>query len=191
MAGSMGRAGLIRMSGSVWGTWRSGWRMPNKCWAIWIRPIPKSTKGNAAAYLAELDALETHAESQLATIPDERRYLITNHDSLNYFARDYDLEILGTVIPGASTLAEPSAREMADLVSLMEAHGMCTIFTETSASDTLAQTVAAELDGCDEVLVVPLYTGSLGPPGSGADSYIGMYRANVDAIARGLAVLPH
>lgn len=68
----------------------------------------------------------------------------------------------------------------------MEAHGVCTIFTETTVSDTLAQTVANELDGCEEVIVSKLYTGAVGTPGSGADSYIGMFRANVDRIVEGL-----
>lgn len=141
---------------------------------------------NAETYLAQLAELDAYARTKLAGIPPEKRVLVTNHGSFGYFARDYDFKILGTVIPGMSTLAEPSASDLADLVATMEAHGICTIFTETTVSDTLAQTVASELSGCDEVKVLPLYTGSVGPPGSGADSYIGMFRANVDTIAEGL-----
>lgn len=141
---------------------------------------------NAKAYLAKLSELDAYAQAKLADIPPEKRVLVTNHGAFGYFARDYDFEILGTVIPGMSTLAEPSASDLADLVATMETHGVCTIFTETTVSDTLAQTVASELSGCDEVKVLPLYTGSVGPPGSGADSYIGMFRANVDTIAEGL-----
>ena len=68
----------------------------------------------------------------------------------------------------------------------MEKHGICTVFSETTVSDKLAQTVAAELEGCDEVHVLQLYTGALGPAGGGADSYVGMYRSTVDAIVEGL-----
>jgi zinc/manganese transport system substrate-binding protein len=93
---------------------------------------------------------------------------------------------LGTVIPGASTLAEPSANDLAELIAKMEEYGLCTIFTETAVSDTLAQTVAGELVHCDEVKVLPLYTGSLGTVDSGANSYSGMFRANVDTIIVGL-----
>ncbi|HUF38565.1 MAG TPA: metal ABC transporter substrate-binding protein [Anaerolineales bacterium] len=141
---------------------------------------------NAAVYLAELEDLEATVEAQLALIPPENRLLVTNHDSFRYFARAYGFEVIATVIPAASTLAEPSAGDLAGLVDEMEAHGICTIFTETTVSDALAQTVAAELSGCPEVQVIPLYTEALGPPGSGADSLIGMFAANVDAIARGL-----
>jgi ABC-type Zn uptake system ZnuABC Zn-binding protein ZnuA len=143
-------------------------------------------KSNAAAYYAELTALEAYANEQLGQIPEENRFLVTNHDSLSYFAHEYGFELIGNVIPGTSTLAEPSASDLADLIGEMKKHDLCTIFTETSVSDTLAQTVASEIDNCDDVHVIKLYTGSVGPIGSGADSYIGMFRANVDAVVEGL-----
>lgn len=141
---------------------------------------------NASAYQKQLAELEGYVSEQLATIPADRRLLVTNHDAFGFFTRDYDFQVLGTVIPSRSTLAEPSARDLAGLIALMGEHGVCTIFTEATVSDKLAQTIAAELTGCDEVKVLKLFTGAIGPAGSGADSYIGMYRANVDAIVAGL-----
>lgn len=108
------------------------------------------------------------------------------HDAFGYFAQEYDFTVLGTVIPNLSTLAEPSAGDVAGLIEKMKEHDVCTIFTETTVSDTLVQTVAAELEGCDEVKVLQLYTGAIGPEGSGAESYIGMFRTNVDIIVEGL-----
>ena len=140
---------------------------------------------NADAYLAELAELETYVEGQIAAIPVDGRYLVTNHEALAYFAAAYDFTVLGTVIPGASTVAEPSASNLADLIETMAANDVCTVYTETTVSDSLAQTVASELDTCDEVQVLPLYTGALGPEDSGADSYIGMYRSNIDTIVAG------
>jgi ABC-type Zn uptake system ZnuABC Zn-binding protein ZnuA len=141
---------------------------------------------NAAAYLAELTDLESYAETQLAQISAENRFLVTNHDSLSYFAHTYNFTVLGTVIPGSSTLAEPSASDLTALIATMAEHNLCTIFTEVTVSDSLAKTAAGELTNCDEVQVLPLYTGAIGPSGSGADSYIGMFRANVDAVVAGL-----
>lgn len=141
---------------------------------------------NAAAYLVTLKELESYAEAQLATIPAENRFLVTNHDAFGYFAESYDFTVLGTVIPSLSTVAEPSANDLTALVANMAEHHVCTLFTEATVNDTLAQTVAGELDGCDTVQVVKLYTGAIGPAGSGADSYIGMFRANVDAVVAGL-----
>lgn len=143
-------------------------------------------QANAAAYKAQLANLEADVREQLATIPAENRVLVTNHDSFGYFAQAYDFEILGTVAPGSSTIAEPSAADLTALIGTMKEHGICTIFTETTVSDSLSQTVAAELDECEAVQVVPLYTGAIGPAGSGAESYIAMFRANVEAIVTGL-----
>lgn len=141
---------------------------------------------NEAAYLAQLATLQADVLRQLATIPAENRLLVTNHDSFAYFAQAYDFDILGTVVPGNSTIAEPSATDLTNLIEIMAENHVCTIFTETTVSDSLSQTVAAELSGCETVQVVPLYTGAIGPAGSGADSYIGMFQANVAAIVTGL-----
>ncbi len=143
-------------------------------------------KSNASAYRTELEELQAYAETQLAGIPAGNRFLVTNHDAFGYLAHEYGLQVLGAVIPSLSSLAEPSASDLAELIEDMNETGICTIFSEATVSDKLAQTVAAELDGCDEVQVLQLYSGAVGPTGSGADSYIGMFRSNVDAIVEGL-----
>lgn len=141
---------------------------------------------NALAYLSKLDELDNYAREQIATIPPEKRILVTNHDVFAYFARDYGFEVLGTVIPATSTLAEPSAQDLATLIGTMREHGLCTLFTEETSSDKLAQTVAAELSNCTEVKVIPLYTGALGAPGSGAETFVDMFKSNIDSMVEGL-----
>lgn len=137
-----------------------------------------------AEYSAELETLTTDTDKLLDTVPQNKRKLVTNHDSLGYFADTYDFELVGTVIPGFSTSAEPSASELAALIDAMTEAGVCTIFTETTSSAALAETVSAEMDQCDTVQVIPLNTGSLGE--GDAASYIGMFRSNVEAIVNGL-----
>jgi ABC-type Zn uptake system ZnuABC Zn-binding protein ZnuA len=144
---------------------------------------------NAAEYQAELEQLIQYYDEQVARIPADNRVLITNHDSFGYFAAAYDFEIIGTVLPGASTLAEPSANALAELVDIMDEAGVCTIFAETTANIKMAQTAAAELANCDNVAVQSLYTGALGPPGSGADTYITMMEANMETLIEGLYVV--
>lgn len=141
---------------------------------------------NRAGYQVELEQLIQYYDEQVARIPAENRILITNHDSFGYFAAAYDFEIIGTILPGASTLAEPSASALAGLVEVIGQAGVCTIFAETTANLEMAQTAAAELANCDDVAVQTLYTGALGPPGSGADSYITMMEANMDTFVEGL-----
>ena len=141
---------------------------------------------NADAYRAELSDLDAFVRQEVATIPAERRVLVTNHDTFAYFAAAYDFRILGSVIPGASTLAEPTAANLAALSEAMAAAGACSLFVETTAGDQLVRTLSEELDGCDEVAVRTLYSDALGPAGSGADTYPGMVRANVATLVEAL-----
>lgn len=131
------------------------------------------------AYLAELDSLDAEVEALLAPIPDERRVLVTNHDVFGYFADRYGFEVLGAVIPGGATLAEPSAADLADLAGLIDERDVPAIFADTSSPTRLADALAAE--GAD-VEVVELYSESLGEETSVA-TYIGMVRTNAERIA--------
>jgi ABC-type Zn uptake system ZnuABC Zn-binding protein ZnuA len=141
---------------------------------------------NGGAYIHELEALDAFVREQTATVPAAKRKLVTNHDTMGYFARAYDFRVLETLIPGASTLAEPSARDLANVVDTLRQESICVIFVETIASDRLAQVVSSELDTCPEVQILSLYTDALGAPGSGADSYIGLMRFTVDTIVGAL-----
>jgi len=137
----------------------------------------------AEAYLADLDDLDAEVESILADIAPEQRLLLTNHEVFGYFADRYDFEVLGAIIPGGSTLAEPSAAELADLVEEIDEHALPAIFADTSSPSRLADALAAE--GVD-VEVVELFSESLGEAESGADTYIGMVRTNAERIAAAL-----
>jgi ABC-type Zn uptake system ZnuABC Zn-binding protein ZnuA len=141
-------------------------------------------KANLETYSQQLEDLIDYFDEQVATIPVDQRQLVTNHNFLAYFASAYDFNIIGTVIPEASTLADPSASEIVNLIREMEDYGVCAIFSESTVSDDLAQTAVNELDACDEVRVIKLYTGALGPEGSGAENYLDMMRANITAIVK-------
>jgi zinc/manganese transport system substrate-binding protein len=142
-------------------------------------------RASAEAYIAELEALDTEIVEKLAPIGEERRVLVTNHDSFGYFADRYGFEVAGTVIPSGSTADGASARQLAELVEVIQREGVPAIFAETTVSDELARTLAAEVG--DEVAVVDLYTGSLGEPGSDADTYVAMVRTNAQRIVDALA----
>lgn len=138
----------------------------------------------AASVRTDLEQLHTEIADVFSAIPDERRKLVTNHHALGYLADRYDFEIVSTVIPGGSTMGEPSASDLAELVDLLRAEDIRAIFADTTSPRTLAEAVAAELG--DSVQIYDLYTGALGEPGSGADTYAGMMRTNADTIAEAL-----
>ncbi len=118
----------------------------------------------------------------LSVVPPDRRLLVTNHDALGRFADRYDFEILGTVLPGSSTLAEASPAELEQLADEIESAGVPAIFAEALESTDEATTLAERL-GVD---VVTLYTDSLGEQGSGAETYADLMRFNATAIADAL-----
>jgi zinc/manganese transport system substrate-binding protein len=133
------------------------------------------------AYRAELEALDAELTSLLAGIPAEQRVLVTNHDAFAYFADRYEFEIVGTVIPSTSTLGDSSAGQLAELADVIERYAVPAIFTEELASAADAEALADRLD----VAVVPLTSDSLAAEGPAA-TYIGMLRANAEAIATAL-----
>ncbi len=139
----------------------------------------------AAAYAAQLRAVHHTVEGILAPVVPENRLLVTNHESLGYFAERYGFEVVGVVIGGGSSLAAPSAAHMAALVEVMIDRGVPAIFTESTESTVLAESVAAEAGG--GIAVVEVYTGSLGEPGSGAETLLGMLQTNAHRIAAALS----
>lgn len=139
----------------------------------------------AAAYGEQLAALDAEMTQAFAAIPDARRALVTNHHVFGYLAERYDFRVVGAVIPGGTTLAAPSASDLADLVQAVEETGVPAIFAESSSPDRLMRALADEADV--HVEVVALYTESLTAPGGGADSYLTMMRVNTERIATGLS----
>lgn len=142
----------------------------------------------AAAYVAELRALDRATEHTLAAVPPDRRTLVTNHDVFRYFADRYGFDVLGAVIPSPTTQAQPSPADLADLARTIRQAGVPAIFADTSAPERLADALAGEVGG--DVAVVDLYSESLGPPGSPGDSYAGMVRTNARRIAAALGGAP-
>ena len=137
---------------------------------------------NATSYGAQLDELHVWIQEQVAMVPPERRLLVTSHDTFAYMAEAYGFEIVGLVIPSLSPDVDPSAEHLAELIDVVRENNVPAVFGETTVSDKLAQTIARET-GAE---LVQLYSGSMGGPGSGADTYLGMVRANVERIVEAL-----
>jgi ABC-type Zn uptake system ZnuABC Zn-binding protein ZnuA len=136
---------------------------------------------NAEAYVAELEELDAWVFERVAEIPEANRKLVTNHPAFGYLADRYGLEQVGAVYP-VSPSAEPSARDIAALEEVIGEYGVPAVFTESTVNPKLAEQVAADTG----VGLVPLYSGSLGGPGSGAESYVDLIRYDVNVIVDAL-----
>ena len=135
------------------------------------------------AYREELDRVDATIVELVATVPADRRKLVTNHDSLGYFADRYGLEILGTVIPSSSTLAETNPAALEQLAELMEANGVRAIFSEARESPDDAEALADRVGVAE---VVSLLTGGLGDAESGSGTYVDFLLTNARLIVAGL-----
>ena len=133
---------------------------------------------NAADYAAQLDELHVWIQGQVSAIPQERRLLVTSHDTFAYFAAVYEFEVIGALIPSLAPDVEPSAEHLAELVEVIREHNAPAVFSETTVSGRLPEALARETGA----VLAQLYADSLGEKDSPAGTYLGMMRANVEVL---------
>ncbi len=170
----------------VWGNARNGIVMVEVIRDALVELAPENAaqfRTNAAALIAELEAVDTWITAQIATIPPQQRQLVTTHDAFAYYTDAYGLEMLGSLI-GISTEEQPSAQTVQTLSDQIRAAGIPAIFAETTINDALITTVAQEAGV--ELAPQALYSDSIGAAGSLGDSYIKMLIANTTAIVTAL-----
>ena len=134
---------------------------------------------NASAYLAKLDELERWIRVKLASLPHDRRKLVTSHDALGYFARDYDFTIYP--VKGVSTAEDPSSQHVKEIIGVIKNQGVKAIFFETIENPRAVQQIADETGAKADA---SLYSDGLGE--TEGNTYDSMMRHNVSAIVEGL-----
>lgn len=145
-----------------------------------------SYRANLDGYLRELDGLDTFVRDRLATIPPERRLLVTSHDAFAYFGRRYGIEVAG--IQGISTAAEATTADIERIAALIVQRRLPAVFVESSVPrQTIdALVAAAARQGVTVRVGQELYTDAAGSPGTPEGTYVGMVRANTERIVAGL-----
>ncbi|EOM76994.1 zinc ABC transporter substrate-binding protein AztC [Rhodococcus rhodnii] len=136
-------------------------------------------------YRTRVEGTAAAMREQFEQIAPPDRKLVTNHHVFGYLADRFGFETIGAVIPSGTTLASPSASDLADLAGVIRDAGVRAIFVDSSQPERLAQALATET-GTD-VAIVSLFTESLGDENSGAGTYLDMMRSNATAIAGALA----
>lgn len=147
---------------------------------------PAVLHASTTVYRQQLRDLDAALARQFASIPADRRALVTNHNVFGYLAERYGFTVVGTVLPGGSTLASPSASDFDDLIDAIHKSGVTVVFADAAQPDRLMHVVAAETGV--EISVVPLFTESLTDTQGGAATYLAMMRANADLITAHLGL---
>ena len=139
-------------------------------------------ENNAQRYAGEINDLDFWVKAQVEQIPADSRQIITDHLQFAYFAEAYGFDQLGALISGYSTLAEPSAQELASIEDAINEYNVPAIFVGKTVNPSLANRVAADTG----TQIIFLYTGSLTEDGGEADTYLDYIRYNVTAIVNAL-----
>jgi len=127
------------------------------------------------AGLAEIAALDEELRVGFAAVGASARKIVTFHDAFGYFARAYEIEIVGVAVEAPGQ--EPSAKEIAALIDAIKAAGVTSVFSEAQFPSKVLNQVAAETGA---TVLENLYSDALGD--APANSYLGAMRANASAI---------
>ena len=145
---------------------------------------------NWKKYLAKLDDLNTYVVDRLNELPEDKRYLITPHDAFNYFSRKYDISVMAP--QGVSTDSELSNKDLEDTASFIADKKIKAIFAESTTNPERMQKLADIVKSKGfEIKVVggegqELYSDSLSAKSGEADTYIKMYKHNIDLMVDNL-----
>ncbi len=137
---------------------------------------------NAQAYRQQLKELDNWIQQQISQIPESERQLVSDHTVFTYFARRYGFTQDGAILPGYSTMAEPSAQELASLEDTIRSLGVKAVFVGETANTNLSKRVSQDTG----TQLVYLYTGSISAPEGPAGSYLDLMQYDVSEIVKAL-----
>ncbi len=137
---------------------------------------------NAAAYTQKLDALDAEIRAALAAIPQERRRIITTHDSFGYFSAAYGMRFLAP--QGISTDSEAGPKDVARIIRQIRRDKVPAVFVESIADPRLMQQIARESGA---KVGGRIYSDALSAPGGPAPGYLEMMRSNLTAFREALS----
>ena len=146
-----------------------------------LDPEHSQTYGErGAAHASQLEDLDAWIRAEVGQIPGQDRQLVTEHLVFGYFADRYGFEMVGAIVPGYSSVAEPSAEALAELERLIRIEGVEAVFVSVTERSALAEQIAQDLG----IEIVGLYIESLGEENGPADTYLKFMRFNVERIVR-------
>jgi zinc/manganese transport system substrate-binding protein len=138
-------------------------------------------RDRARAYLEKLETLDREVRASVAGIPPERRKVISTHDAFGYLAAEYGIQFVAPL--GVSTETEPSARDIAAIISQIKATKIPAVFLENISDDRLIRRIAAETGS---KVGGTLISDGLTDEKGAAPTYIDMVRHNIKALTSAL-----
>ncbi|TYB69508.1 manganese transporter [Bizionia gelidisalsuginis] len=145
-----------------------------------------SYKQNETKYLEQLDILETTIKATIATLPQEKRILVTAHDAFSYFGKNYAFEVVG--LQGLSTATEAGVQDVQELAAFIIEKEVKAVFIESSVPKRTIEALQAAVNSKGYAIEIggTLYSDALGNNGTPEGTYIGMFEYNVNTIVNAL-----
>ena len=166
------------------------WKSVIECSSNWLSELIPGDKEkfqeNADAYLKRLDSLSEKTRQQIATIPEDRRVLITAHDAFAYFGKSFGLEVRGLL--GLSTADEAGVKDIQKLADFIVERRIPAIFVESSIPTRYLEALQEAVASRDFSVKIggELYSDALGSHNTPEGTYIGMFEHNVSTIVSAL-----
>jgi len=141
---------------------------------------------NETQFLRKLDELQAKVKTNIATLPKEKRILVTAHDAFNYFGKNYGFNVVG--LQGLSTATEAGVQDVQKLAAFIKENKVKAIFVESSVPKRTIEALQAAVKskGHDVIIGGTLFSDALGNAGTIEGSYIGMFEYNVNTIVNAL-----
>ena len=135
-----------------------------------------------SAYLKQLDELEAEVKTLVASIPADRRRIITSHDAFRYFEEVYGIDFVSP--QGVSTESEASAKDVARIIQQIKREKIAAVFVENVSDARLMERIAKETGA---KIGSQVYSDALSEAGGPAGTYIDMMRHNIRAFSAALS----
>jgi manganese/zinc/iron transport system substrate-binding protein len=143
-------------------------------------------KANTEKYVEKLTTLKQELDAEIATLPEDKRRLVTAHDAFNYFGKAFGFDVVG--LQGISTATEAGVKDVQKTASYIIDHKVKAIFIESSVPRRTIEALQAAVNSKDHNVRIggTLFSDALGNPDAAEGTYIGMLKYNVHTIVKAL-----
>lgn len=141
---------------------------------------------NRDTYLEKIKVLKEQLTATISELPKEKRILVTAHDAFNYFGRKFDFEVVG--LQGISTATEAGVQDVQRITQFIIDNNVKAVFIESSVPRRTVEALQAAVKAQNQEVEIggELYSDALGSAGTPEETYIGMFKHNVETIVNAL-----
>ena len=132
-------------------------------------------------YQAAIQNLDSQIARQLSVLEGSQWRVISTHDAYGYITKEYGIEFLSP--QGLSTEAEPSAKDVAQLIRQIRQQNIRALFIENVTDNRLIEQIARETG---VAIRGELYSDALTDASGEAPTYLDMMRVNLSKLVSAL-----